>query len=236
VARQLYDAWGNVRYVTGTLPTDIGYTGQRLDSTGLMYYRARYYAHYLNRWISPDTIVPDPKNPQSLNRYSYTYNNPVKYNDPTGHWPDWLDYALGAAYQFVNDMTFGLPNALFGTEWQQDQSYAYQDGQQAGRDASTSVNMAMAVDGTAKLLGGIAAMGPTAGGGAACTAATGGLCAAPAGGALLTEAGISVVGLLEGGIGVVNLAVASGNPLRGPKYTPTISARIWRIAPPFPTA
>ncbi len=85
VARQLYDAWGNVRYISGTLPTDISFTGQRSDSTGLMYYGARYYSAYLNRWIQPDTIVPDPKNPQTLNRYSYVNNNPVKYTDPSGH-------------------------------------------------------------------------------------------------------------------------------------------------------
>jgi hypothetical protein len=29
--------------------------------------------------------VPEPGNPQSLNRYTYGYNNPVKYTDPTGH-------------------------------------------------------------------------------------------------------------------------------------------------------
>jgi hypothetical protein len=29
--------------------------------------------------------VPSPANPQALNRYSYGYNNPVKYVDPTGH-------------------------------------------------------------------------------------------------------------------------------------------------------
>jgi hypothetical protein len=40
---------------------------------------------YLNRFLSADTIVPNPANPQSFNRYSYTYNNPVKYTDPTGH-------------------------------------------------------------------------------------------------------------------------------------------------------
>ena len=34
VARQLYDAWGNVRYVNGSMPTDIGYVGKRLDTTG----------------------------------------------------------------------------------------------------------------------------------------------------------------------------------------------------------
>jgi RHS repeat-associated protein len=86
LTRQSYDAWGNVRYVTGTLPTDIGFTGQRLDnSTGLMYYGARYYAQGLGRFISADTIVPSPSNPQSLNRFSYTRNNPLKYIDPSGH-------------------------------------------------------------------------------------------------------------------------------------------------------
>jgi uncharacterized protein RhaS with RHS repeats len=44
VARQLYDAWGNVRYVAGTLLTDITFTGQRsnLDQIGLYYFKARF--------------------------------------------------------------------------------------------------------------------------------------------------------------------------------------------------
>jgi len=33
----------------------------------------------------PDTIVPEPGNPQALNRYSYVLNNPLRYNDPSGH-------------------------------------------------------------------------------------------------------------------------------------------------------
>ena len=78
-------AWGNVRTKGTGLPTDVGFTSQRADSTGLMYYRARYYAGYLNRWLSPDTIIPQPGNPQSLNRFSYVRNNPLKYTDPTGH-------------------------------------------------------------------------------------------------------------------------------------------------------
>ena len=32
------------------------------------------------------TEQPDLYNPQSLNRYSYTLNSPVKYVDPSGHW------------------------------------------------------------------------------------------------------------------------------------------------------
>jgi hypothetical protein len=46
---------------------------------------ARWYLPYINRFISADTIVPDPTNPQSYNRYSYTRNNPVNFTDPTGH-------------------------------------------------------------------------------------------------------------------------------------------------------
>jgi RHS repeat-associated protein len=66
--------------------TPYQYTGQRWeDAIGLYFYNARWYDPALGRFIQPDTIVPEPGNPQALNRYSYVLNNPVKYNDPTGH-------------------------------------------------------------------------------------------------------------------------------------------------------
>jgi len=37
-------------------------TGQRLDSNGLYYYNARYYDPLIGRFISADTILPDPVN------------------------------------------------------------------------------------------------------------------------------------------------------------------------------
>ena len=37
------------------------------------------------RWLQPDTVIPEPYNPQSWNRYSYTLNNPIRYTDPSGH-------------------------------------------------------------------------------------------------------------------------------------------------------
>ncbi|MBI5876107.1 MAG: hypothetical protein HZB53_00530 [Chloroflexi bacterium] len=68
------------------MPTDVGYTGQRADSsTGLMYYSARYYDSALARFVSADSIVPGAGNPQTLNRYSYVLGNPLKYTDPSGH-------------------------------------------------------------------------------------------------------------------------------------------------------
>ena len=42
----------------------------------------------LGKFISPDTITPDPEDPQSLNHYSYVINNPLYYADTTGQEPD----------------------------------------------------------------------------------------------------------------------------------------------------
>ncbi len=78
--------------MTDDLNTDKLFTGQRLDATGLYYYNARYYDATIGRFISPDSIVPDPFNPQSLNRYSYCLNNPLKYVDPSGHSTDIDDW------------------------------------------------------------------------------------------------------------------------------------------------
>ena len=89
---QYYLPFGGSRGVSGGgLTTDRTYTGQVSDETltGLMFYNARYYDPLLRRFISPDTIVPDSGNPQSLNRYSYVRNNPVNRADPSGH----FDYA-----------------------------------------------------------------------------------------------------------------------------------------------
>jgi len=83
VSAQNYYAYVNIRSTTGTAPTDFGFTGQRRDaSAGLMYYGARYYDATLGRFVSADTVVPSAGNPQSLNRYAYTLNNPVRYTDP----------------------------------------------------------------------------------------------------------------------------------------------------------
>jgi hypothetical protein len=47
---------------------------------------ARWYDPALGRFISADTIVPDPANPQTLNRFAYALSNPIMYSDPSGHY------------------------------------------------------------------------------------------------------------------------------------------------------
>ena len=52
---------------------------------GFYDYVARQFDPTLGRFLQADTIVPNPANPQSLNRYSYTLGNPLRYTDPSGH-------------------------------------------------------------------------------------------------------------------------------------------------------
>ena len=86
VSELRYKAWGEVRYNSGVTPTDYTYTGQysNMDDFKLMYYNARWYDPYLARFAQADTIVPGGV--QGYDRYAYVNNNPVRHNDPTGHW------------------------------------------------------------------------------------------------------------------------------------------------------
>ena len=89
-----YKPFGESTLDVGSVKLNHKFTGQELDSeTGLYNYRARLYDPLIGKFLSPDTIVTDPTNPQSLNRFSYVLNNPVRYTDPTGH--SWKDFWRG---------------------------------------------------------------------------------------------------------------------------------------------
>ena len=81
-----YLPYGGNRDQSGTSVSDYKFTDQELDtSTGLYNYDARLYDPVVGRFVSADSIVPDIYDPRSLNRYSYCLNNPLKYEDPSGH-------------------------------------------------------------------------------------------------------------------------------------------------------
>ena len=48
------------------------------------------YGSYTSRFVTEDW-PSDYTRPQSLNRWSYSLSNPVKYTDPSGHDPWWCD-------------------------------------------------------------------------------------------------------------------------------------------------
>ncbi|MEX1189142.1 MAG: RHS repeat-associated core domain-containing protein [Bacteroidia bacterium] len=68
-----------------------GYTGhEHLTEFELINMNGRMYDPILGRMLSPDNFVQNPSSTQSYNRYSYCFNNPLKYTDPSGetfwHW------------------------------------------------------------------------------------------------------------------------------------------------------
>ncbi len=86
-ASALYKAFGETRYTLGNLNTDYHFTGQRDEpSLGIYWFQSRWYDSYLNRFTQPDSIVPTgTQGTQAWDRYAFVNNNPVRYNDPTGH-------------------------------------------------------------------------------------------------------------------------------------------------------
>ncbi|WP_091837251.1 RHS repeat-associated core domain-containing protein [Marininema halotolerans] len=110
VATYEYDAFGNLVKETGDVDNPYRYAGYRYDEvTALYYLQSRYYNPEMGRFLTRDTFVGEEKDPLSLNKYSYVSNNPIAYDDPTGHFiPAWivtgLLIAIGeAAAEFLWD-------------------------------------------------------------------------------------------------------------------------------------
>jgi RHS repeat-associated protein len=84
-----YKPFGELRFAWGTTTTSLRYTGQRAEGTGLYDFKARFYDASLGRFIQPDTMIPAGQGVIGFDRYAYSNNNPVRFNDPTGHLIPW---------------------------------------------------------------------------------------------------------------------------------------------------
>ena len=75
-----YEPYGKTT-VSGTASSNsFEYTGRENDSTGLYFYRARYYNPGLQRFVSEDPIGLAG----GINTFGYVDGNPISYIDPEG--------------------------------------------------------------------------------------------------------------------------------------------------------
>ena len=104
VAEYSYDPWGNLRdpetletYTPGEEPELFlgrGFTGhEHLTAYGLINMNARLYDPMTGRFLSPDPYVQAPDFSQAFNRFSYCWNNPLRYVDEDG---EWIHILIGA--------------------------------------------------------------------------------------------------------------------------------------------
>jgi RHS repeat-associated protein len=113
-------AWTNYPFLTQK---------ERDNETNLDYFLARYYSSTQGRFTSPDEFKGGPDelwvlgsgdpekqalayaevtNPQSLNKYQYCFNNPLRYVDPDGQNPQ--DSFENKMQQAIRDLNSGRIN------------------------------------------------------------------------------------------------------------------------------
>lgn len=103
---QNFDAWGQRRNANNwsydgiTLSTSYswvrGFTGhEQLDEFGLINMNNRMYDPIISRMLAVDNFIQDPYYTQNYNRYSYGYNNPLSFTDPSGEFL-WAPIVIGA--------------------------------------------------------------------------------------------------------------------------------------------
>ncbi|NJO81970.1 MAG: RHS repeat-associated core domain-containing protein, partial [Blastochloris sp.] len=110
-----YTSFGVLEAVSG--PDSVfGFTGEPSDPSGdLLYLRARFYHPALGRFLTPDSLIPDPTNGQDWNRSTYVRNDPLNLVDPSGHWAVvkriGLTVAFGAGLAAYGDWYMNLDPA-----------------------------------------------------------------------------------------------------------------------------
>jgi RHS repeat-associated protein len=128
-------------------------TGHERDlETGLDYFGARYYSGAVGRFVSADEFpggavdpvtgaqvgAPGPlpyadiTNPQSLNKYAYVMNNPLRYTDPDGHCVWDLCVGEGVAAYALGAVVVGATTAYLASP----------QGQESIRATATLIGMA----------------------------------------------------------------------------------------------
>jgi len=92
------------------------YIGEFRDaSVSLNYFGERFYDPGIGRFVSMDTVLGAPQMPQSLNRYAYAINNPLKNADPSGEFfLSWIGAIVGG---IIGAVAYTVTTLVTGQDW-----------------------------------------------------------------------------------------------------------------------
>lgn len=125
---------------SGTTTTDRSFTGhEAVDGTGVIHMNGRIYDAEVGRFLQADPVIQAPDNTQSWNAYTYCFNNPLAYTDPTGN----ITLRQGLA------IVIGVVAAMFG------QYYITQGMYMAAFGVAVAGGFAAGYVGTGTLKGGV---------------------------------------------------------------------------------
>ena len=97
---------------------DRGYTlHEHYDEFDLINMNGRLYDPILGRMLSPDIVIQDDQSSKAYNSYSYCFNNPLRFTDPSGYVVrgarDYYDWSSMTYYDFGR---FKNKGSAFNTE------------------------------------------------------------------------------------------------------------------------
>lgn len=127
-------AWTASRSAVEADYKTIRYSGKERDASGLYYYGQRYYAPWLQRWISPDPAG----SVDGLNLYCMVGNNPVRFIDHQGLGKvDIIDYTnMGSDYAHARMITTAANTNQGSTSKKRNKQPARNGGSDPGNSVS----------------------------------------------------------------------------------------------------
>lgn len=106
-----FDAYGTRTEGDNSLVTR-GFTDHEHLDSGLIHMNGRVYDPVIGRFLSADMYVQAPYNSQSYNRYSYVWNNPVSFIDPSGYTVEAGYFNSGAIPKFSFSSNYSILEGL----------------------------------------------------------------------------------------------------------------------------
>ena len=128
-----FDAWGRERnpntFLYDNVPSHSFSRGfcmhEHYRDFGLINMNGRMYDPLVGRMLSPDIEIQNPEYSQSYNRYSYCFNNPLRFTDPSGYVvtipPEFEDFYMPQYFSDFNVYKkelekMGANNVAFNTD------------------------------------------------------------------------------------------------------------------------